>query len=46
MRRGTEGSIESWTIRPTKTERVLRPTTKKFGTFSPISLGLQEKVPK
>jgi hypothetical protein len=35
--RGLEGQIFIW---------VLGQTAKNLGTFSPISLGLQEKVPK
>jgi len=33
-------------LRPTKIEGVFRRTAKKLETFSSISLGLKEKVPK
>jgi len=42
---GSKGRISKRLLRPTEIEGVFRPTAKKLGTFSSISLSLQEKVP-
>jgi len=46
--RGSEGQNVTRPLRLTEIEGegIFRQTAKKLGTFSSISLGLQEKVPK